>query len=185
MATYSPLRLRRKVAQQAEVKKRLILFRLQAETFALALDDVVKVTKLECLYGDDAGKGLLYTTYQGQEIPAIDVSQTIFGQSPTILSGLDRRSNGLPSAPAIEPSLDEVKYAIVLRRDLTDRLIGLPIDSQPSIQSMAMSSFTQMLSIDVLAEQLTNIRCVRLRSQLENRSSIYLLDTSLLLGLLP
>jgi chemotaxis signal transduction protein len=171
MATYSPLRLRRQVAKQAEAKKRLILFQLQSETFALPLDDVAKVTTLERLYGDAAGTGAILMTYQGREIAAIDVAQKIFGQPPTILPDLE-------SQRSIEPSLEEVKYSIVLR-DPDDRLIGLPIDSQPSIQSIAMSTFTPV-SID-LAEQLINIRCVRLRSQPEHRSSIYLLDTSLLL----
>jgi chemotaxis signal transduction protein len=179
MATYSPLRLRRQVAKQAEAKKRLILFQLQSETFALPLDDVAKVTTLERLYGDADGTGAILMIYQGREIAAIDVGQKIFGQPPTILPSLEsQRSNGLPSAPAIEPSLDEVKYSIVLRGE-NDRLIGLPIDSQPSIGSISMSTFTP-LAID-LTEQPIEIRCVRLRSQPEHKSSIYLLDTSLLL----
>jgi chemotaxis signal transduction protein len=176
MATYSPLRLRRQVAKQAEAKKRLILFQLQAETFALPLDDVLKVTTLEWLYGDAAGTGKIFTTYQGREITAIDVGQKIFGQPPTILPCLESQRSS-------EPSLDQVKYLIVLRGE-NDRLIGLPIDSQPSIGSIAMSTFMPILAID-LAEPLTHIRCVRFRSQPEHRSSIYLLDTSLLLRISP
>jgi hypothetical protein len=180
MATYSPLRLRRQVAQRAEAKQRLIVFQLQSVTFALALDGVVKVTPLERLYGDVAGTEAIFITYQGQEIAAIDTSVKIFGQPPTVIPSLDEFRT-------IDPLAHEGSYSIVLQS--ADRgLIGLPIDSKPSITSIAFSAFVPVLepsSPDSLAQPLPrsidNIQCVKSIYHREDRSSIHLLDTTLLL----
>jgi hypothetical protein len=176
MAIYSPLRLRRQVAQRAEAKQRLILFQLQCVTFALTLDGVVKVSELERIYGDVAGTGAIFITYQGQEIAAIDVAAKIFGQPPTVIPSLD-------ALRTIDPLTYEGRYSIVLQSP--DRgLIGLPIDSKPSISSLAFSAFIPFSEAHS-PEQIDNLQCVKSISHrqdsAERRSSIHLLDTSLLL----
>jgi chemotaxis signal transduction protein len=172
MAIYSPLRLRRQVAQRAEAKQRLIVFQLQSVTFALALDSVVKVTTLERLYGDAAGTGAIFITYQGQEIAAIDVGAKIFGQSPMMIPALDELRT-------IDPLSHEGSYSIVLQS--SDRgLIGLPIDSKPSISSIAYSLFIPFLEAHS-PEQIDNLQCVKSIYPHEEQGSIHLLDTSLLL----
>jgi hypothetical protein len=172
MAIYSPLRLRRQVAQRAEVKQRLIVFQLQSVTFALALDGVVKVTTLERLYGDVAGTGAIFITYQGQEIEAIDVGAKIFGQPPIVIPSLD-------ALRTIDPLSHEGSYSIVLQS--ADRgLIGLPIDSKPSITSMVFSAFVPLLEAHSPA-QIEHLQCVKSIYPREDRSSIHLLDTALLL----
>jgi CheW-like domain len=172
MAIYSPLRLRRQVAQRAEAKQRLIVFQLQSVNFALALDGVVKVTVLERLYGDAAGTGAIFITYQGQEIAAIDVGAKIFGQPPTVIPSLDELRT-------IDPLSHEGCYSIVLQSP--DRgLIGLPIDSKPSISSIAYSAFVPLLESSSPA-QIDRIHCVKSISHREDRSSIHLLDIPLLL----
>jgi chemotaxis signal transduction protein len=172
MAIYSPLRLRRQVAQRAEAKQRLIVFQLQSVTFALALDGVVKVTTLERIYGDAAGKGEIFITYQGQEIAAIDVGAKIFGQPPMMIPALDELRT-------IDPLAHDGSYSIVLQSP--DRgLIGLPIDSKPSISSLPSSAFVPLLEPDS-PEQKDNLQCVKSISHHQYRSSIHLLDTALLL----
>ncbi len=166
MAIYSPLRLRRSIAQQAEARQRLITFQLQDETFALPLDRVVKVTTLERLYGNTEAICGLLTIYQGREIAAIDVGAKIFGQPPMVIPDL---------------TTDLVTYLAVLQAE-DDRLIGLPIDSRPSIQSIAISTFMPIL-------EPISLQCVKSRSVRSSapdkpndgdRASIYLLDTFLL-----
>ena len=172
MAIYSPLRLRRQVAQRAEAKQRLIVFQLQSVTFALSLDSVVKVTALERLYGDAAGTGGIFITYQGQEIAAIDVGAKIFGQPPAVMPSLDELRT-------IDPLAHEGCYSIVLQSP--DRgLIGLPIDSKPNITSIVFSAFVPLLESSSL-EQRDNIQCVKSIGSFQDRASINLLDTSLLL----
>jgi hypothetical protein len=172
MATYSPLRLRRQVAQRAEAKQRLILFQLQSVNFALALEGVVKVTALERLYGDAEGTGAIFITYQGQAIAAIDVGVKIFGQPPTVIPSLDELRT-------IDPLSHEGCYSIVFQSP--DRgLIGLPIDSKPSITSIAFSAFVPLLE-SFSPGKIDNIRCVKSISHHEDRSSIHLLDLPLLL----
>jgi chemotaxis signal transduction protein len=172
MAIYSPLRLRRQVAQRAEAKQRLIVFQLQSVTFALALDGVVKVTELERIYGDVAGTGAIFITYQGQEIAAIDVGTKIFGQPPIVMPSLD-------ALRTMDPLFYEGRYSIVLQSP--DRgLVGLPIDSKPSISSIAYSAFVPVLEAHS-PEQIDNLQCIKSISQHQERSSIHLLDTALLL----
>jgi chemotaxis signal transduction protein len=187
MAIYSPLRSRRLAARQTEVTRRLITFKLGAETFALPLDDVQKVTTLDRLYGDPNRTGVSLTTYQGRELVVIDVSQRIFGQPAQILS---------PSQPQQNFSIDHqentevVRYLLILRSDLTassdlksivgtdthqqERLVGLPIDSPPSIQSIPVSAFQPLPD---LYRQHSNIHCISTLSiDLPDRPSIFLLD---------
>lgn len=170
MAIYSPLRLRRSIAQQAEARQRLITFQLQDETFALPLDRVVKVTTLERLYGNTEAICGLLTIYQGREIAAIDVGAKIFGQPPMVIPDLTTDLNP-----------DLVTYLAVLQAE-NDRLIGLPIDSRPSIQSIAISTFMPIL--EPISLQCVKSRSVRSSAPDEpitaDRASIYLLDTFLL-----
>jgi hypothetical protein len=170
MAIYSPLRLRRQVARQAVAKQRLIIFQLECLTFALALDGVAKVSTLDRIYGD-AGGGI-FTTYQGREIAVIDVGQKIFGHPPTVIPPLD-------ALRTMNPLADTPSYLIALQAD-DRRLIGLPIDSPPSIESIAMSAFTPLVELNN-PQQMDNIHCVKSISISEDRSSIYLLNPFLLM----
>ena len=144
MAIYSPLRSRRLAAQKTEATKRLITFKLGEENFALPLDRVNKVTTLDRVYGDPDRTGVSLTTYQGRELVVIDVGYRIFGKSPQVL---------LPSQPKKNHSLDPqsdrdpVRYLLVLQSEsiqttgTATQLVGLPIDSPPSIQSIQLSAF--------------------------------------------
>jgi chemotaxis signal transduction protein len=182
MAIYSPLRSRRLAAQQVEATQRLITFKLGEETFALRLDGVHKVTKLDRLYGDPRGTGVSLTTYQGRELVVIDVGQRIFGKAPQVLPPSPKKGIGV-----VDPtrSSDLVRYLLILQSAPTDaaaeqRLVGLPIDSPPTIQSIQVSAFGPLPEI---YRQSSNIHCVSSVSiDLPERPSIFLLDVAAIVG---
>lgn len=166
MAIYSPLRSRRLAAQQAEETERIITFQLREETFALQLNRVNQVTTLGRLYGDANDTGVSLTTYQGQELVVIDVGQQIFGQAPTV-------------EPPAERDVEKVRYLLILQRE-NGQLVGFPIDSPPSIQSVAMSAFRPLPDI---YRQHSNIHCVSCLSiDQPDRPAIFLLDATLILN---
>jgi chemotaxis signal transduction protein len=176
MAIYSPLRSRRLAAQQTEATQRLITFRLGEENFALPLDRVHKVTTLDRLYGDPGGTGVSLTTYQGRELVVIDVGHRIFGKMPQILPPTSKRFTG-----TIEARIDSnlVRYLIVFQPE-PDRLVGLPIDSPPSIQSIQLSAFQPLPEI---YRQHRNIHCVSALSiDTPDRPSLFLLDIASIVG---
>jgi purine-binding chemotaxis protein CheW len=184
MAIYSPLRSRRLATRQTEATQRLITFKLGAETFALPLDRVRKVTTIDALgsnlgqrlYGDSNRTGVSLTNFQGREVVVIDVGQRIFGKS---------RSELLPSASSIgnqTRSNSEIRYLLILQSETVDELtgsrslIGLPIDSPPSIQSIQLSAFKPLPD---LYQQHSNIHCVSEMSiDLPDRPAIFLLDVT-------
>jgi chemotaxis signal transduction protein len=191
MAIYSPLRSRRLAAQQVEATKRLITFKLGTENFALPLDQVQKVTTLDRVYGDPSRTGVSLTTYQGRELVVVDVGYRIFGkEQQIILPGQQKRTNYLDP----QSSLDLVRYLLVLKSESGETstataLVGLPIDSPPSIQSIQLSAFQPLPDI---YRKHTNIHCVsamlaakstNVGSPEADRPSIFLLDaTSIVSG---
>jgi chemotaxis signal transduction protein len=184
MAIYSPLRSRRLAAKQAEATQRLITFKLGTETFALPLDRVRKVTTIDALganlgqrlYGDPNHTGVSLTTYQGQELVVIDVEHRIFGkiQSKILPSAIS-------SSDVTAASQPEIRYLLIIQTETVDLagarlLVGLPIDSPPSIQSLQLSAFKPLPAI---YQQHSNIHCVSAMSiDLPDRPSIFLLDVT-------
>jgi chemotaxis signal transduction protein len=182
MAIYSPLRSRRLAAQQIEATQRLITFKLGEETFALPLDGVHRVTKLDRLYGDPGGTGVSLTTYQGRELVVIDVGHRIFGKAPQVLPPSQKKGSGMGD---LTRSSDAVRYLLILQSAPSDgtteqRLVGLPIDSPPTIQSIQLSAFQPLPEI---YRQSSNIHCVSSFSiDIPDRPSIFLLDVAAIVG---
>jgi chemotaxis signal transduction protein len=170
MAIYSPLRSRRLATQQkVEATQRLITFKLNVETFAIPLDRVHKVATIDRLYGDPHHSGVSLTTYQGRELVVIDVGHRIFGRGVQVLPASGHHRDRLD--PIGDP--DVVKYLVILKAD-NERLVGMPIDSTPSIQSMQISAFQPLPAI---YQQHGNVRCVSSFSiDSPDRPSIFLLD---------
>jgi chemotaxis signal transduction protein len=177
MAIYFPLRSRRLAAQQAEATQRMIIFQLRQSTFALPLDKVHKATTFDRLFGDANGAGVLLTTYQGRELTVIDVDNKIFGQAPTVLP---------PLKSMVAQQSSQVGHLLVLQR-ADGQQIGLPIDSPPSIQSIAASAFLPLTATD---PQHGNLLCViaawgnvadAAAPELPQRATIFLLDATLVL----
>ena len=182
MAIYSPLRSRRLAAQQAAATQRSIVFKLWDQTFAIPFDRVHKVTTLDAageklgqrLYGDPNGTGVSLTTYQGRELVVIDVGYQIFGKPQSgLLPTQPRSSDEIVSTRKSEL----VKYLLILQLD-GEGLIGLPIDSPPSIQSITLSAFQPLPDI---YRQYSNIHCVSAMSiDQPDQASIFLLDVDAL-----
>jgi chemotaxis signal transduction protein len=190
MAIYSPLRSRRLAAQQTEATKRLITFKLGESDFALPLDRVQKVTTLDRVYGDPDRTGVSLTTYQGREMVVIDVGYRIFGkEQQVLLPSQQKRTTTL----TIQQDGDLVRYLLILQAESVDglvgQLVGLPIDSPPSIQSVQLSAFQPLPDI---YRKHSNIHCVSAMSVAMpagsvssgvDRPSIFLLDaTSIVSG---
>jgi chemotaxis signal transduction protein len=177
MAIYSPLRTRRLAAQQAEATQRMIIFQLRQETCAIPLDRVSKATTFDRLYGDANHAGVTLTTHQGRELVVIDVGAKIFGDPATVFPPLKT----LPVATD-----HNVSHLLMLQRE-DKQLIGLPIDSPPSIRSIAASAFRPLSDLD---SQYSNLHCVSAISidssdataqKLPQPASILLLDATLIL----
>jgi chemotaxis signal transduction protein len=187
MAIYSPLRSRRLATKQTEATQRLITFKLGTETFALPLDRVRKVTTIDALgsnlgqrlYGDPHHTGVSLTTFQGRELVAIDVGHRIFGKSQAELLPTTISSGG---AVLSNP---QIRYLLILQPETVDvtedrPLVGLPIDSPPSIQSIQLSAFKPLPEI---YQQYSNIHCVSAMSlDLPDRPAIFLLDVTSLVA---
>jgi chemotaxis signal transduction protein len=182
MAIYSPLRSRRLAAQQAEATQRLIIFQLRQSTFALPLDKVHKATTFDRLYGDANGAGVTLTTYQGRELTVIDVGNKIFGATPTVLPPL----KSIIANQSNDSDL-EVSHLLILQRE-DGQLVGLPIDSPPSIRPVAASAFSPLTTTD---PQYGNLLCVSARwgevaetaaPGLSQTTTIFLLDATLVLA---
>jgi chemotaxis signal transduction protein len=174
MAIYSPLRSRRLAAQHIEATRRLITFNLGEEIFALPLDQVHKVTTINRLYGDPNHTGISLTTYQGRELVVIDVGYQVFGKLPQVVLPSQKKSSVTVET---QHNLDLVRYLLILQPE-PGQLVGLPIDSPPSIQSIQLSAFQPLPDI---YRQHSNIHCVSTMSvDLPDRPSIFLLDVDLL-----
>jgi chemotaxis signal transduction protein len=193
MAIYSPLRSRRLAAQQTEATKRLITFKLGEGDFALPLDRVQKVTTLDRVYGDPDRTGVSLTTYQGRELVVIDVGHRIFGKAQQVLLPSQQTR---ASSRATQPDGDAIRYLLILQSEsvetatgLGSQLVGLPIDSPPSIQSIKLSAFQPLPEI---YRKHSNIHCVSAMSVAASTGSgsqdlelpsIFLLDaTSIVRG---
>jgi chemotaxis signal transduction protein len=170
MAIQSPLRARRLAAAKSiEASQRLIVFKLGREMFALPLDLVHRAIVLDKVYGDPQDTGIALTIYQGREITVIDVGKRIFSNKSTVLDfdlGLDLL--------ALE---DVTRYGILLHT-AEQRLVVLPIDSPPSIQTIRESTLRP------LPEEYANrgkIRCVSsIAIDRADRPPIFLLDPTFL-----
>ncbi|MGJ3248321.1 MAG: chemotaxis protein CheW [Elainellaceae cyanobacterium] len=136
MATLSRLAARAAHAK-ADVKQQLILFCLQGEWFALPIVAAQKVIPMGAVYGSSQGFGTGLTHYLGHDIPVIDLMQKIF-----VNSSQSRLLLGDPPS-AFESNADpsSEKYLLIVQNVHNRELIGLPIDSQPTLRRVPQSAF--------------------------------------------
>lgn len=167
MAIFSSLDIRRKASHKAEVTQPFITFCLRDCWFAMPVASVQKVVFLEKVYGDPKRTGVSLTRYQNQEILVIDVGYKIFGEAPQSLEKLDNFNK------------NKQRYLAILS-DVRVHLLGLPIDSPPTIQRVSESGFT---AIPEAYLAIGNIQCISSRIiQIQDLSPMFLLDTELLLN---
>ena len=161
--TISSSRLARRLASKKQEKKQqLITFLLGKEQFSIPIDFVDKVTTLDKVYGDPQQKGVSLTNYQGRELIVIDVAQRIFGVTDI--------GNNQPN--------NEVRFLLILKNRDND-ILGLPIDSHPSIIRVPKSAFIPLPDIYLTQG---NIHCISSTIiKVENQSPYFVLDIKQLL----
>lgn len=175
MAVYSPLSSRRSANRKAEATQQLIVFRLFGEGFALPIRAVQKVIPMGKIYGASQGAGVSLTLYQNQELMVIDLGHRIFKRSQSqdlLLSASEHgRTTGVEASddnPDLSTQLprpyaqeeqneDSVQRYILIVQNSRGKIVGLPLDSPPSLQRVPESAFTPLTS-DYITEG--NIRCV-------------------------
>ena len=152
MAVFSPLTSRRASNRKAEATQQLIVFRLNNEGFALPIRAVQKVIPISHIYGGSQGTGVGLTLYQDQELLVIDVEHRIFRSAPS----KEAPKRALPHKGKEEqPDLTLAGFLLIVQSP-QGKLVGLPIDSPPSLQRVPESAFTPLTST-YMAEG--NIRC--------------------------
>lgn len=153
MAVFSPLTSRRASTRKNGATQQVIVFRLEDEGFALPIRSVLKVIPLSPIYGASIGSGVGLTLYQDQELLIIDVEHRIF-------RGVPSKNLTLPSIPPQEqeelPDITVQRFLLIVQNS-QGKLVGLPINSPPSLQRVPESSFTPLTST-YMAEG--NIQCV-------------------------
>ena len=177
MAVFSPLTSRRASNRKAEATQQLIVFRLHNEGFALPIRAVQKVIPMGNIYGGQEGAGVSLSLYQDQELLVIDVEHRIFRSAP---SSYSPRLRALPPQGQEEqPDITLAGFLLIVQSP-QGKLVGLPIDSPPSLQRVPESAFTPLTST-YMAEG--NIRCVSaLILQNNDEPPLFLLNPEKLVG---
>ena len=163
MAILSPLRFRRLAAQQTEATQHLLAFRLRQEWFALPTKSVLKVLPLGKVYGDPQSTGVSLTVYQDKELLVVDVGRRIFRETLTSeIPGddLSLRAGAFAqhARSAKQSQLQrELQRFLLIVQSARGELVGLPIDSLPSLRRVPESAWAP-LPQGYISE--ANIQCV-------------------------
>jgi len=159
MAIFSPLRSRRLANRKTEVTKQLIAFRLRNEWFALPIEAIEKVVTLGEVYGDPNQEGIGLTLYKGQDLLVVDVGKRIFKDKSSSIELIKKT---------------ETERFLVIVRINDEELVGLPIDSAPSIKRIPESSIKELPEG---YRKNGNIQCVSsLIVEVENEAPLFLLN---------
>ncbi|MDJ0659288.1 MAG: chemotaxis protein CheW [Crocosphaera sp.] len=162
MTIYSHRRSRTLAGNAKENTQQLITFLLGEEWFALPINKIQKVVPLGKIYGDPQGKGISLTHYQGQELMVIDVARRIFGIETF----------------SAHPDSDQTRFLLIINHE-NEQMVGLPIDSPPSIIRVAESAFLPLPAIYLTQG---NIHCISSTFiQFNEQNSFFLLDVNQLL----
>lgn len=141
MAIFLSVRSQRGANRNAEATEQLIVFQLRGEWFALSVSVVQKVISLGKVYGDPSNTGISLTLHQGQEIVVVDVGQRIFkGATPTLVPGTVKTG-------ASKAQDSRQQRCLVLVQNSAGEVVGVPIDSQPSIRRVTQSDYAPLPSV--------------------------------------
>lgn len=150
MAIFSSVRSQRDANRNTEATEQLIAFKLRGEWFALPVAAVQKVIPLGQVHGDPNQTGISLTLHQGQEITVVDVGHRIFNEEA------QSSSNGNTPRPQTKDSPVSQK-CLVLVNTAEGGVVGIPIDSQPTIRRAGKSQFAPLPSSYL---KQGNIHCV-------------------------
>lgn len=142
MAIFSSVRSQRGANRNTEATEQLIAFQLREEWFALPVTAVQKVIPLGTMHGDPNHTGIGLTFHQGQEITVVDVGHRIFNEATS--------SSSEDASKASSPSETDASRAsqrcLVLIKTGEGSVVGMPIDSQPTIRRAGKSQFAPLPS---------------------------------------
>ncbi|WP_107671145.1 chemotaxis protein CheW [Cyanothece sp. BG0011] len=162
MTLYSHRLSRRSSGTINQNTQQIITFLLGEEWFALPIDAIQKVVQLGKVYGDPQRKGISLTHYQGQELLVIDVARRIFGIE--ILSS--------------HQNTEQTRFLLIIHNK-NHEIVGLPIDSPPSILRVPESAFIPLPDIYLTQG---NIHCISSTLiQVNEQQSFFLLDVGQLI----
>ncbi len=170
MALTSLLRSRRFAARQAEATRKLILFHLQQERFALPLDAVQKVVILSDIYSDPQSPNVILTGYQDKKIVLLDVGHQVFGSTPSqylyLKAYLDQDDTN-------KSQLAQLQQHLLIVQNSAGKVAGLPINGQPSLQRVPESSFVAVPFDYVFGGKMQCLSSVMVKTESE---TLFLLD---------
>lgn len=170
MAIFSTMRSRRLANKETQNIIQVIGFRLHQEWFALPILSIHKIVPLGKVYGDPQNTGISITSYDGREILVIDVAKKIFNGAIEPI----KESTAKPNLQiANSEDLTVQRYLAILSVE-NDSLVGLPIDSKPTMYRLEQAAFKTLP--DAYLQQ-GNIRCVSSEFiELEELPPLFVLD---------
>lgn len=142
MAIFSSVRSQRGANRNTEATEQLIAFQLRGEWFALPVGVVQKVIPLRTLHGDPHNTGISLTLHQGQEITVVDVGHRIFNEAASSVMADELEA----AAPSNADDLQGSQRCLVLIKTADGGVVGVPIDSQPTIRRAGKSQFAPLPS---------------------------------------
>lgn len=179
MAILSTRKSRRLRSYQSETIRQVIVFQIQREWFALPIFAVKKVIPKSDTHGDYHSSGAGLTIYEGRELLVLDISQQVFGNIPM------QFPPALAAASAdFEPRPMQSRngYLLIIR-DRSGELVGLPIEVAPTVRRVVQSDIVP-LPANYAAR--VNIQCVSgLIIQSDHQSILFLLNPDQLLQAQP
>ena len=167
MAILSTLKSRRLRSHKSEKTQQIITFQIEREWFALPIFAVKRVVPKSDTHGDYHGSGAGLTVYEGKELIVLDITQQVFG------SNRDRIS--LPAIPPVtstpsptiastssdstssQVQVSTPKEYLLILRDYQGDLIGLPIESPPTVRRVPQSA---IVPLPASYAARVNIQCV-------------------------
>jgi chemotaxis signal transduction protein len=145
--------------RRSEPLQKLIVFQIRQERFAVLIQFAKKVIPLGLVYGAPQG-GISLTRYQDYEIPVIDVERRVFSKAVnlSLMSASPKVNDSSDASEKLypQPVLDNQRHLMIVE-DIQGSLIGLPMDSPPTLRRVPKSAFSPIPAI-YLAEG--NIQCV-------------------------
>lgn len=174
MATFSTLRSRRMANKKARAVQQMIGFRLDREWFALPILAIHRVVPLGKIYGDPQNTGISLTTYEEEELLVIDVAKQIFNNTKSI--AYNEETTNFATENIFD--LEQQRYLLILENESS--LLGLPIDSPPTMHRVEYNAFKPLP--EAYLKQ-GNIKCVSSQIiELPDLPPLFILDRQKLIA---
>lgn len=122
MVSSPSFRSRRFASRKVVPTQQVLVFCLRQVWFALPIQVISKVIRLETLHRVGSASVIGLVLYHNQEIPVLDIYQRIFGQ----------------------PLAEEPLTYLVIVQNPQGELLGFPLETQPRLQRVPNSAFSAL-----------------------------------------